>query len=751
MTVVLALILFVIPFFWFPPGELDMGGDSLRLWLYSPMDYLRSIALYSVDPQGIAKIASNQYLIPYVSVLEGIRRIFHSSFILVGMEKGLKLSLSFLFVYLLVRDTLVEISEKKKESLAIKGAALVSGLWYALSGSVTANMPYALLTHNQVFFNPAMAYLFFRFLISKKTLFLWWAVFFSVIFAPNFSLVAPPQLFAFYPLTILFLIFVARFLLNHSIPWKRLVLPICVFILIHSFHFIPEVRYLTDSGSELYGRAFGKESNAVAYFDAILGLGKVSFYLLQPPIPASLAWTMILPLLIILTGFMTARKKNLLAVTGIFFLVTLLLVSANITGVWVGIYRKLFMIPGFGMFRNFIGQWQFVYAFFYALLFGFGLHALFQRLKIRSIILLTFVCFSLVVFQNWQFLGGSVARIRHQGADVRTAITMDPQYENMLDVIRNLPVDGKILTLPFTDFYFQVLGGTNGGAYIGPSSISYLTGRNDFAGYQIMNPFPEHFMEFTKTKDYESIKKLFGLLNIRYIFHNSDPDIYDTRFQGSPYSYMRTKLPATQAQYSDFITQLGARPIYEIGPYRLYEVSPHTPLISAPNQIYVYETENKEWPGVDIRLLKDAKTNTGTAYVLQRVCETAKLPIPCEPNSLQTLSSANVAYKKNNPTQYTVTVGETREPTILVFANQFNSSWVLRSRSSGEIVTVHFPVNGYANAWIAQSGEYEVELVNQQYVGTGFLVSSIGAVLFLLWGMYLIFRAWYNNRYDSKR
>ena len=93
--------LFVLPFYWFTPDELDMGGDSARLWLYSPMDYVRSTAFYSIDPQGTAKITANQYLIPHILMLEGIRKVFGSSFILVGLEKGMKLSLSFLFIYLL--------------------------------------------------------------------------------------------------------------------------------------------------------------------------------------------------------------------------------------------------------------------------------------------------------------------------------------------------------------------------------------------------------------------------------------------------------------------------------------------------------------------------------------------------------------------------------------------------------------------------------------------------------------------------
>ena len=47
----------------------------------------------------------------------------------------------------------------------------------------------------------------------------------------------------------------------------------------------------------------------------------------------------------------------------IFFFTTLYLSSANITQIAVELYRMLFYIPGFSMFRVFYGQWQWVHAF----------------------------------------------------------------------------------------------------------------------------------------------------------------------------------------------------------------------------------------------------------------------------------------------------------------------------------------------------------------------------------------------------
>ena len=70
---------------------------------------------------------------------------------------------------------------------------------------------------------------------------------------------------------------------------------------------------------------------------------------------------------------------------------------------------------------------------------------------------------------------------------------MDPKYEEVLTYIRNLPVDGKILSFPFPDPGYQLIAGKNGGAYVGPSTFSYLAGKNDFSGYEGLLPFSEFF------------------------------------------------------------------------------------------------------------------------------------------------------------------------------------------------------------------------------------------------------------------
>src|SRR3989344_5422239 len=272
----------------------------------------------------------------------------------------------------------------------------------------------------------------------------------------------------------------------------------------------------------------------------------------------------ILPVIILL-GFLWNNlwnKRKTMLLTGIFFLIIIFFVSANITDIGLNFYKALFNIPGFSMFRNFYGQWGYVYLFFYTILLGQSLAIVLSKLKRKHSSSLAVFIALLLVITAWPFINGSlVNKTLWQSKDVKVAILMDPQYEEVLSFIRSLPIDGKVLTLPLNDPGYQILAGKDGGAYQGPSTISYLTGRNDFSGYNGLAPFSELFLLWVREKDYQSLQRLFSNLNIKYIFYNSDTYIYDESFPKFPYNYVKNFLPKNQQSYKKFLEQL---PIYKI-------------------------------------------------------------------------------------------------------------------------------------------------------------------------------------------
>ena len=83
-----------------------------------------------------------------------------------------------------------------------------------------------------------------------------------------------------------------------------------------------------------------------------------------------------------------------------------------------------------------------------------------------------------LILGAWPFINGSLVNKTHfQSNNVKIAMVMDPKYKETLAFIRSLPDDSKILTLPFTDPNYQVIHGTNSGAYVGVSTIGYLAGK----------------------------------------------------------------------------------------------------------------------------------------------------------------------------------------------------------------------------------------------------------------------------------
>lgn len=590
----ITIILFFIPFFWFNPGETDIGGDSTRLYFYDPISYLKAQTLYGVIPSGIGGENVGYYAIPYVVLLWIVKSVVQSPTILINIFQGISLSVAFLSIAFIVKD-LLNFSGKGK-STHIELIASISGIFYILTPTLVLGWDKEILTHNQIFLNPLMFFLLFRFITRNSIRYLLGALLTSFIFAPNFAFVAAPPFFAFYPLAIIFILIYTKFILKKLIPVKLILLGLLLFVLLHLFHLGPHISSLFIGGSQINANVFSEESKfsrGLSYFMGVAPSVKVSYSLLNlaqlyelKPIDYSF---IIFPLIILL-GFLWNRKKQYL-LTAIFFSITFFFVTANITNIGFNIYKSLFDLPGFSMFRNYFGQWVFVYTFFYTLLFGQALQMLFQKLHIKYVIGITSVILSILIINSWPFLNGDLLNKKHHQSNVKITSQLDPEYEKVLAYIKNLQVDGKFISFPLPDAGYQILTGKNGGAYQGPSTISYLTGKNDFTGYDGLIPFNETFLTLVKNNDIEGINRLFSILNVRYIFYNSDPSIYDNTFPQYPYTYVRKIMPKDQRAYKSFLSTLPIRKIKSFGDkYHIYEVNNFLPhLYIANNYIYAFD------------------------------------------------------------------------------------------------------------------------------------------------------------------
>ncbi len=782
-------ILFVIPFFWIAPGELEMGGDSNRLFLYDPGLYLQVNALYSVEPQGVGKLTSNQNLLPFLILLQVLSKVLHSPYLLMTLLNSVKLVGSFIFVYLIVTELLSHHLGKKKEFHAGM-ASIVAGLFYTFSPSVGENMRSALLTHNQVFLNPMIFYLVLRFLVSHQSKYLWLTLLTTFIFSPNFSLIAPPPPFAFYPLALLFLILYVALVLKKSLPWKKLCIGFIFFLGIQAFHIIPAVVHISDPSSDYYARAFDATSGrneALDYFNATLSFGKISQHIFFTYSNHEVRWvTIAVPFIVILGFLLNKKRQKALMLIAIFFLITLYLVSANITQIGVEIYRLFFYIPGFSMFRVFYGQWQWVHAFFYTLLFGFALFIVFSRLKRRYVYASSMLLIIFSIISGWTFINGQVLRSIHPDSKNMTSIvSMNPDYEKTLAFIKALPDDGKIFNFPFTDFFYQVVPGTNNAAYFGPSPTSYLTGKRTFSGYQIIYPFPEVFLKLAKEKNYAAIKRLFGILNVNYIFYIRDPKAFTEYYPTWPYSLFHQSIPDSQALV-ELVDGIRGEKIFQQGFYSIYSADKanYLPHLYVPTSIIPYDNKG-DWYGKNVSFFVDtSEGDPRVGFIDREQCEKLFSTVICaSPNINQGRDAPTILFKRINPIKYSVEVSGATGPFTLIFSDQFHKDWKLfvsqsrpeqsavqQSYFNGSVKEYkhenifldsrtfetlgrksipegrHFMVNGYANAWLINPGDasgeshYEIiiEMVQQRVFYYSSVISIVSLLIFLIYGIKLL-------------
>ncbi len=762
-VVLITILLFIIPFFWLKPGQIDIGGDSTRLYFYDPLNFLINNSLYLSETITLTSRSfwPQFYTLPYVLMLLLIKSVINSPYFLVSLFNGIKVSVSFLSVYLIVR-MILQNSYKEKKDLFLQLPAVLGGLLYTTAPIVIGNYDKALISHDQIFLNPLCFYLLLCYFIKQKFRYLFAFLIITVIFASNFSWAAAPPLFTFYPLILLFLFFYVIFILKKRVIYRHLFIAVFLFLGFHAFHFLPEAYSLLSPNSYFSQRVFGQSvvQDDLNYFFGVLPLAKLSFNILLYLPFKQYIFLSIVPAFFLFLGLCFNRNKDkVLFLTGIFFLISLFLVTANITQTGVNLYTLFFYIPGFSMFRNFIGQWAFVYSFFYALLFGQVLYFLFKRIRsIKiSIFIAVFISISLIL-TNLNFFKGEMVNATLDQSNVRIPMMVDPQYEQTLSYIRSLKNEGAFISFPFTDCCYTVVHGLDNGAYIGPSPITTLTGKLDYDGYQRISPFGEVFFKLVKDKNYVGIKKLLGLLNIRYIYYNDNPKVYDITFPESPYSYSRTAFPSTQVAYKEFIKRIAGKEIYHKGTYHIYETdkSYFHPEFYAVDYLAIYKPLQTELYNLKEPFF-DFSSQTKDVFIDKISCLKIFSKTICNEKNNRLNENPSLQFSKINSTMYKVHVSNARRPYLLVFSDSFHPHWELslsRKTSNGDIWNPDMLperqifVNGYANAWyilpkdVGNKSDYTltIQMSDQKmfYIGAG--VSIITLLLAAIFSIFFLFR-----------
>src|SRR3989338_1143511 len=88
-AIIISLILFIVPFFWLKDGEMDLGGDSSRLFFYDPINYIKSVGLYDVSTVGKGSVISFYFVIPYVGLIALFKFFLVSSTLVISSFNGI--------------------------------------------------------------------------------------------------------------------------------------------------------------------------------------------------------------------------------------------------------------------------------------------------------------------------------------------------------------------------------------------------------------------------------------------------------------------------------------------------------------------------------------------------------------------------------------------------------------------------------------------------------------------------------------
>jgi len=749
LAIGISMVLFLVPFFWLKQGFVDLGGDGGRLYFLDPFLILLN-NLKEQNPSGIVLYA----IIPHSLFLFLVKSVLNNSTNLIAIDRGIQLSMAFYTTYLVIKEIL-SASENKIKSIHIPWVSIVGGLVYV--GFISAiNWPGTLLTQNQIFLNPLIFYLFLHYCLTNNVFYMIGLFIFSIVYSANFGYMSAPQLFSFFPISLLFAIIFVSFIIHRKINWKGVLFVGLLFFGLHAFHLLPLLASFFEKGGMIQNFVFSEDvigNRGVYYFDFNhLNLGKISIQLFQPP-----QWNgqNILVLIVPLVTFLGFLKKpsKLLLLLGIFFAITLFLVSANITLVGVQFYRMLFSIPGFSMFRSFNEKWYFVYAFFYTLLFSVSFYQLFAKKRAVIAILVGLCVIGSILFRIYPFLQGKTVNTIHwQSKNVSVAFTIDPDLMDAVGYVKTLPENGNVLTLPLTSPAYQIAYGKEGGAYVGISMIQFLGGRKDFSGFWSFGPYQESVFHSLREENTHDFMQSFSLLNIRYIFHNSDARIMDN-FPGFPYVIpggiisLKDQIPMIQDQegYGRFLSFLPLERIYEKGFYRIYEIDSASirPTVYVPDVLYA---------SISGALLG---SSFRSAFGDEKTCETLKtFDMLCDGYSTQGILP-DVSFTKASTTKYDVTIDlkQRKEPFLVILSEDYHSSWEMKVDGKKEGMT-HIVINGYANAWIIEPEKVEnngviqgsIQLGFQRYYTYGWIISGATAVLLVIGVLYRGVRKLYEKK-----
>lgn len=557
LLIAVAIGLFSLPFFWF--GEsLFLGGDDNKAYFYDVTNYLKHIPLYSwVDSGALGTFTPQQFAIFYLSLIYLLNLIL-PNFVVQHIFYGLVLSLSFIFQYKFVKTLLISLI-KNKNSTNIYIASFLSAIFYIfvpmgfhLLWRQPNHMTYSLLLF------PILLYFFLKSINEDKLKHL---LLMGVAFLLLSMVILPiiPATVAFIGGFILFFLLYSYKEKKIKIFLKNFLILLLISVASLAFWLAPFLQgNLSKSQETMVAISLTEEvKTAKAQYaeNLIAESANILFPLItQIDYPSYQRYD--------LNYYQTIRKYVVIEITLVFLLciiVSLLFLkkyNKNFKFVYLSLFTVILVymacssvrineyfvdfwiwcmnnIPLFTMWRS-LPFFHIPYVVFYSALLALALFMIMEAAKKVSHKKILFAVFmiSLLIMGTPLILGKPSIGPASLQKDFSSVVAVPNELSKILDEVRKLPANYKMLNFPIANQEYLVFRDNKGGIFEGPSIVNQLTGKTHFSGLISFRNSYTNFYDamidvilFPEDKNY--IQKIFSTFNLKYILYSKDEELVE--------------------------------------------------------------------------------------------------------------------------------------------------------------------------------------------------------------------------------
>jgi len=583
------IVLFIIPFLWFPQNLYLLGEDDTGLSYYNPLGTLKVYLSSWFSGDTIAKLQMSGGSVIFTSLLYFIKKVTFGKINLQLLAFSLILSASFAFI---VR--ILELLNKNKKSCAY----YIAGLFYSLSSYFVVVEYYYLMPSTFIIvLAPILTFYLLKAIKdnSNKPLFIGaiWSLFFS-------RAIINPVVINFFALLFLFVLFYCYF--NYGISKIKnglfLYFKLVVFIIaINAIIFVPYFYSFLSSTENTVSIAISNRASNIDSIIQNLGtefkINKIKDYFINlypGAINKLQGWrnhdlyekyyskTSPLMYIIVLLTFLSfaifpKEKRKIILPVLISFITTSLFLFVDIFGIFKSFYIYLMIhLPTFSMNRYPSMKFHIPFVFYYSLIIGICLYYLFQKIGKKYSKICFSGCLMVLLIVNYSFISGAVFTAKLKPIDSVRAMDFNDNYKKLIeDFPAYIRDDAKSLLFPMGYGFGAFIIGQDDSQFY----RSTITGFKNFTGYGLfgclksLSSFLDKSIESEAKRYYfeYNLQSLFSLakkLNIKYIIYSKDIDSLRKHKEIIPQSTYNRK---------DYYSLVDIdKPVYENEGYGVYKI-----------------------------------------------------------------------------------------------------------------------------------------------------------------------------------